>query len=92
MTQATLSGPQDHPLATADCIARIESDPSTWIHDGSDSCLCSNCGTRIPLAEGEYIVVTITYDEYSHRRNELERFCSEGCYASWAQAFRESGW
>lgn len=92
MAQATLSGPLDHPLADADRVSQIESTPSNWIHDDSDTCPCGHCDERIRLGDGNYLVVTLTEDLGKYRDKTLYRFCDRACYARWVQDARASGW
>lgn len=90
--QATIDGPRTHPLAAADRITGIESDPATWIHDASDGRACDQCGDYVPLAEGDYVVVTLVTDRGRFKEKTLVRVCSETCYRDWAAAAREDGW
>lgn len=92
MAQATLDGPNEHPIAKADAIAQIESDPATWIHDESDSRPCPHCDERIQLAEGDYVVVTLVEDDGRGRSTSLVWLCSEACYGEWTRDAHESGW
>ena len=92
MPQATLDGVTDHPLADADRVKSIESDPVTWIHHEGDIRPCDQCGGQMHLYEGGYIVATLTIDRRRYRDKSLVRVCSEGCYRSWAKAFQDSGW
>ena len=90
MAQATLEGPNTHPLAAAAAIARIESSPSTWLHDEGDRCRCRHCGTKIQLSSGDYIALTLLEDSHLNHRKRLIRICSEACYRDWASM--ASGW
>jgi len=90
MAQAKLDGPNTHPLAAAAAVARIESNPSTWLHDDGDRCRCRHCEDFIQLANGDYIALTLVEGAHLDHRKRLLRFCSEGCYREWAGAV--NGW
>lgn len=90
--QATIDGPRTHPLAAADHVNGIESDPATWIHDAGDFSACEHCGNSIPLAEGNYVVATLVTDRGKCKEKTLVRVCSAECYRDWAGEARRDGW
>ena len=83
---------EEHPIAKAGGIHRIESDPAAWVHDAGDRDRCQHCSELIHLSDGEYLAVTLAHGEYLDRTKRLFRLCSADCYREWASEGLDVGW
>lgn len=92
MQQTKLDGVRDHPLAKADQVLRIESDPASWIHDRGERCPCPQCRRPIRLDEAEHVVVTLAMHPIHRYDKRTYRLCSAACYREWATDGMETGW